>query len=83
MRKTSFAYGRSGGFSLGTPFLTVRRVVLDGTLSRRPGTQRVPNTYSKICITHKTTYKTVCYNWVFSITRFKNGSQKCIDYIEK
>ena len=25
----------------------------------------------------------VCYNTVLDITRFKDGSQKCIDYIEK
>ena len=28
-------------------------------------------------------YNTVCYNTVLYITRFKDGSQKCIDYIEK
>ena len=28
-------------------------------------------------------YNTVCYNTVLDITRFKDGSQKCIDYIEK
>ena len=28
-------------------------------------------------------YNTVRYNTVLDITRFKNGSQKCIDYIEK
>ena len=28
-------------------------------------------------------YNTVHYNMVFDITRFKDGSQKCIDYIEK
>ena len=28
-------------------------------------------------------YNTVCYNTVLDITWFKDGSQKCIDYIEK
>ena len=28
-------------------------------------------------------YKTVCYNTVLDITLFKDGSQKCTDYIEK
>ena len=28
-------------------------------------------------------YNTVHYNTVLDITQFKNGSQKCIDYIEK
>ena len=28
-------------------------------------------------------YNTVCYNKVLDITRFKDESQKCIDYIEK
>ena len=28
-------------------------------------------------------YNTVHYNTVLDITRFKDGSQKCIDYIEK
>ena len=28
-------------------------------------------------------YNTVRYNTVLDITRFKDGSQKCIDYIEK
>ena len=28
-------------------------------------------------------YKTVCYNTVLDIIHFKDGSQKCIDYIEK
>ena len=28
-------------------------------------------------------YNTVCYNMVLDITQFKDGSLKCIDYIEK
>ena len=28
-------------------------------------------------------YNTVHYNTVLDITQFKDGSQKCIDYIEK
>ena len=28
-------------------------------------------------------YNTVCYNTVLDIIQFKDGSQKCIDYIEK
>ena len=28
-------------------------------------------------------YNMVCYNMVLDITRFKDRSQKCIDYIEK
>ena len=34
-------------------------------------------------ITLQPLYNTVCYNMVLDITRFKDGSQKCIDYIEK
>ena len=33
--------------------------------------------------THKPLYNTVRYNTVWDITRFKDGPQKCIDYIEK
>ena len=33
--------------------------------------------------THQPLYNTVCYNTILDITRFNNGSQKCIDYIEK
>ena len=28
-------------------------------------------------------YNTICYNMVLDITRFKDGSQTCIDNIEK
>ena len=28
-------------------------------------------------------YNTVCYNTILDVTQFKDGSQKCIDYIEK
>ena len=28
-------------------------------------------------------YNTIHYNTVLDITRFKDGSQKCIDYIDK
>ena len=28
-------------------------------------------------------YNMVCYNMVLDKTRFKDGSQKCLDYIEK
>ena len=28
-------------------------------------------------------YNTVCYNMVLDITWFKDGSKKCIDYVEK
>ena len=34
-------------------------------------------------ITLQPLYNTVRYNTVLDITRFKDGSQKCIDYIEK
>ena len=34
-------------------------------------------------ITLQHLYNTVCYNTVLDITLFKDGSQKCIDYIEK
>ena len=34
-------------------------------------------------ITLQPLYNTVRYNMVFDITRFKDGSQKCLDYIEK
>ena len=33
--------------------------------------------------THKPLYNTVCCNMVLDIKQFKDGSQKCIDYIEK
>ena len=33
--------------------------------------------------THQPLYNMVHYNTVLDITRFKDGSQKCIDYIEK
>ena len=33
--------------------------------------------------TLKPLYNTVRYNMVLDITRFKDGSQKCIDHIEK
>ena len=33
--------------------------------------------------THQPLYNTVCYNTILDMTRFNNGSQKCIDYIEK
>ena len=33
--------------------------------------------------THKTLYNTVRYKTVLDTTRFKDGSQKCKDYIEK
>ena len=28
-------------------------------------------------------YNMLCYNTVLDITQFRDGSQKCIDYIEK
>ena len=33
--------------------------------------------------THQPLYNTVCYNTILDITQFNNGSQKCLDYIEK
>ena len=36
-----------------------------------------------LVITLQPLYNTVRYNTVLDITRFKDGSQKCIDYIEK
>ena len=38
---------------------------------------------NKIIITRQPLYNTASYNTVLDITRFKDGSQKCIDYIEK
>ena len=35
------------------------------------------------CSTLQPLYNTVHYNMDLDITRFKDGSQKCIDYIEK
>ena len=35
------------------------------------------------CGTLQPLYNMVCYNMVLDITQFKDGSQKCIDYIEK
>ena len=34
-------------------------------------------------VTLQPLYNMVCYNMVLDITWFKDGSQKCIDYIEK
>ena len=34
-------------------------------------------------VTRQPLYNTVRYNTVLDITWFKDGSQKCIDYIEK
>ena len=39
--------------------------------------------FSKLKVTHQPLYNTVCYNTILDITQFNNGSQKCIDYIEK
>ena len=39
--------------------------------------------YMEISDTLQPLYNMVCYNTVLDITRFKDGSQKCIDYIEK
>ena len=33
--------------------------------------------------TQQPLYNTVCYNRVLDTTPFKDGSQKCIDYMEK
>ena len=53
---------------------------------------RCPNTVGKYWImtyirsrrsTLQPLYNTVRYNAVLDITRFEDGSQKCIDYIEK
>ena len=43
------------------------------------GGVRLPN----FIITLQSLYNTVRYITVLDITRFKDGSQKCIDYIEK
>ena len=40
-------------------------------------------TVQKMQSTLQSLYNRVRYNTVFDITRFKDGSQKCIDYIEK
>ena len=39
--------------------------------------------YGGVAGTQQPLYNTVRYNTVFDITRFKDGAQKCIDYIEK
>ena len=44
---------------------------------------RSQTVFSNIIITLQTLYNTVRYNTVLAITRFKDGSQKYIDYIEK
>ena len=41
------------------------------------------NMYLKKLYTLQPLYNTIPYNTVLDITRFKDGSQKCIDYIEK
>ena len=52
----------------------------------------LPSSYQVLCgqtifmtwhYTPQPLYNTVHYNTVLEITEFKNGSQKCIDYIEK
>ena len=37
----------------------------------------------RLIITLQPLYNMVRYNTVLDITQFKDGSQKCIDYIEK
>ena len=36
-----------------------------------------------MCYTLQPLYSKVCYNTVLDLAWFKDGSQKCIDYIEK
>ena len=43
---------------------------------------RMP-TYMEFVSTLQPLYNTVRYKTVLDITRFKDGTQKCIDYIEK
>ena len=42
-----------------------------------------PDQITHFEVTPQPLYNTVHYNKVLYITRFKDGSQKCIDYIEK
>ena len=44
---------------------------------------RVLGSSQRCQITPQPLYNTVRYNTVLYITRFEDGSQKCIDYIEK
>ena len=39
--------------------------------------------HPRYAVTLQPLYNTVRYNTVLDITRHKDGSQKCIDYIEK
>ena len=48
-----------------------------------PMLKKQNNNLGKKHVTLQPLYNTVCYNTVLDITRFKDGSQKCIDYIEK
>ena len=41
------------------------------------------STVLPLCSILQLLYNAVRYNAVLDITRFKDGSQKCIDYIEK
>ena len=72
-------------FKLVTPRTAVR-----GTdfLYKEPGTSNeypphILSLRNKKKNTLKPLYNTVRYNTVLDITQFKDGSQKCVDYIEK
>ena len=54
-----------------------------GGLVYRKTKKKVTEVVSLVQNTLQTLYSTVLYNTVLDITRFKDGSQKCIDYIEK
>ena len=45
--------------------------------------QEMSSYFLRTITTLQPLYNTVRYNTVLDITQFKDGSQKCIDYIEK
>ena len=48
--------------------------------------EALPDTNDVVCTLisiYKLLYNTLCYNTLLEITWFKDGPQKCIDYIEK
>ena len=61
--------------------LEVFKVKIPELIIRTGMGNNVPHFF--VTSTHKLLYNTIRYNTVLDITRFKDGSQKCKDYIEK
>ena len=69
--------------SLSVPILWVNTVMLEVYSPRNSKLSLPVELDGVLIITLQPLYNTVHYNTVLDITRFKDGSQKCIDYIEK